>query len=417
VYRVVERQGALVAGIPKLISPDDHIQEPAHLWQSHLPAGLRDRGPRVERLRGDVALNAGDLGFIETPDGSVADVWHYESKRIPIVRIAAAVGVPRGEVDARPVTFDDIRKGCYDPAARLADMDVAGIEASLCYPNMFVRFCGQTFSLANDKDLALACIRAYNDYIVEEWCAASAGRLVPMGIVPLWDIKLAVAEARRLAELDFRSITFSEAPHLLGFPSIHSGYWDPLFDTCAATNTVVSLHIGTGGFPMLARDAPAAVPNVMASFNAGYTLTDLLFSGVFARFPRLKVCLAESQLGWIPYVLSRADFVWQEMSGEGFTGIDRTKMPKPPSEYFRSSVWVTFFRDPVGLELIDRLGADRVLYETDYPHTDSVWPDCQTVAADLTANLDASDAAAVVAGNARALFRVDTVDTGNGNGR
>jgi predicted TIM-barrel fold metal-dependent hydrolase len=394
-------------GIPRLVSPDDHIQEPAHVWETRLPGRLRDRGPRIERLRGRVDLGAGDLSFVETDDGQVGDVWNYDGKRVPIVRIAAAAGLPRQEVDARPVTFDDIRKGCYDQAARLADMDVAGIAASVCYPNMFVRFCGQQFSLAPDKELALACIRAWNDFVVEEWCAGSAGRLVPLGIVPLWDVDRAVAEARRLADIDFRSISFPEAPHLLGLPSVHSRAWDPFFDVCAATEMVVSLHIGTGGFPMLARDAPGAVPNVMASFNAGYTLTDLLFSGIFERFPRLRTCMAESQLGWIPYVLSRADFVWEELCGEGFTGVDRTEMPHPPSWYFARNVWVAFFRDPVGLELLDRLGADRVLYETDYPHTDTMWPVCHETAAAMTAHLDPATAADIAAHNAAKLFRID----------
>ena len=178
---------------------------------------------------------------------------------------------------------------------------------------------------------------------------------------------------------------------------------------------VVSLHIGTGGFPMLAKDAPAAIPNVMASFNAGYTLTDLLFSGVFARFPALQTCLAESQLGWIPYVLSRADFVYEEMSGEGFTGIDRAAMPHPPSWYFARNVWVAFFRDPVGLELLDRLGASQVLYETDYPHTDTMWPTCQEDAAAMTAHLDPAVAADIVAHNAAKLFRID-IGYGIGSG-
>jgi predicted TIM-barrel fold metal-dependent hydrolase len=396
-----------VARIPRIISPDDHIQEPPHLWQSRLPARLQQRGPRVERLKGRVAVNGGNLGFEEADDGTVGDVWCYDGRRVPIVRIAAAIGFERDQIDAQPVTFDELHKGCYDPQARLADMDTAGIEASLCYPNMFVRFCGQTFSLGEDKDLGLACIRAYNDYVVEEWCAGSGGRLVPMGIVPLWDVALAVAEVDRLAARGFRSISFSEGPHLLGLPSIHSGYWDPLFAACAEAEVVISMHIGTGGFAMLAPDAPVAVPNVMASFNAGYSLTDLLFSGVFVRFPNLKVCLAESQLGWIPYVLSRADFVWGEMSGGGFTGVDRSTMTEPPSAYFGRNVWVTFFRDPVGLELLDRLGVDRVLYETDIPHTDSSWPDCRAVAEEYTAHLSEDDAARVVADNARALFRIE----------
>jgi predicted TIM-barrel fold metal-dependent hydrolase len=326
---------------------------------------------------------------------------------VPLVRIAAAAGFGRDQVDARPVTFDDMRKGCYDPAARLADMDVAGIEASVCYPNMFVRFCGQTFSLAPDKELALACIRAYNDFIVEEWCAGSGGRLVPMGIVPLWDVALAVAEVERLAALDFRTVTFSEAPHLLGLPSIHSGYWDPFYAACAANGLVVSSHIGTGAFAMLAPDSPGSIPNVVASFNSAYTLTDYLMSGLFVRFPDLKVCLAESQLAWIPYVLSRADFVWNELRGEGFSDIDKSAMPHPPSHYFGTNVWCTFFRDPIGLRMLDHIGVDRVLYETDYPHTDTAWPDCQRVGAEMTDHLSEADAAKLLAENTRRLFRVD----------
>src|SRR5712692_7013666 len=254
--------GGLMPSVPRIISPDDHVQAPPHVWQDRLPARWRDRGPHIRRLRGVTDLGAGALSFVEDEGGSTGDVWHYDGRRIPIVRIAAAAGVPRGEVDAQPITFDDIRKGCYDPAARLADMDVAGIEASVCYPNMFVRFCGQQFSLAEDKELALLCIRAYNGFIIEEWCAGSGGRLVPLGIVPLWDADLAVEEARRLAGLEFRSIAFSEAPHLLGLPSIFSGYWDSFFDVCASAVMVLSLHIGTGGFPSLAADAPGAVPNV-----------------------------------------------------------------------------------------------------------------------------------------------------------
>jgi predicted TIM-barrel fold metal-dependent hydrolase len=145
----------------------------------------------------------------------------------------------------------------------------------------------------------------------------------------------------------------------------------------------------------------------MASFNAGYTVTDLLFSGLFARFPTLKTCLAESQLGWIPYVLSRADFVYEEMSGEGFTGIDRAAMPHRPSWYFARNVWVAFFRDPVGLELLDRLGHSQVLYETDYPHTDTMWPTCQEAAAEMMSHLDPAVAADIAANNAAKLFRID----------
>ena len=393
--------------LPKLVSPDDHVQVPAHVWQDRLPARWKEHGPRIERRRGVAHLGVGDIRFEDRDGGHVADVWHYDGKRIPLVRIAAAAGYGRGEIDGRPVTYDDMHKACYDPVARLAAMDTAGIEASVCYPNMFVRFCGQTFSLAHDKELALLCIRAYNDFIVEEWCAGSHGRLVPMGIVPLWDVDLAVAEARRLAGLGFRSITFSEAPHLLGLPSIFSGFWDPLFAECEASQLVLSLHIGTGGFPMLAKDMAGAVPNVMASFNAGYTLTDWLFSGRLQTFPGLRIVLAESQLAWVPYVLSRADFVWHEMRGEGFTDIRADAMPHPPSHYFDRNIWLTFFRDPVGLTLLEHIGVRNVMYEVDFPHTDSSWPTSHEVATEMTAGLPEHDAASIVAHTARDLFRIE----------
>lgn len=393
--------------LPRLISPDDHVQLPAHVFADRLPAKFRDVAPRVERLRGVADLGAGNIRFIEREGGHLADVWHYDGKQIPLVRIAAASGYPRSEIDGRPVTYDDMHKACYDPVARLAAMDQAGIEASVCFPNMVVRFCGQTFSLAEDKELALACIRAYNDFIHDEWCAGSGGRLVPMGIVPLWDPALAEAEARRLAGLGFRSISFSEAPHLLGLPSIFSGHWDRLFAECAAGGLVVSLHIGTGAFAMLARDAAGAVPNVVASLNAGYTLTDWLFCGLLPKLPDLRIVLAESQLAWVPYVLSRADFVWKEMRGEGFTDITNDAMPEPPSHYFRSQIFCTFFRDPVGLTQLDHIGVDNVMYETDFPHTDSSWPTSLETATQMTAHLSEADASKVVAETARRLFRVE----------
>lgn len=393
--------------LPGLISPDDHIQVPAHTFTDRMPAQFRETAPRIKRLKGKADLGAGDIQFIASDEGHWADVWHFDDKQVPLVRIAAAAGYDRREVDGRPVTYDDMHPACFDPHERLKAMDLAGIDASVCYPNMFVRFCGQTFSFAKDKELGLACIRAYNNFIHEEWCSGSNGRLVPMGLVPLWDIDLAVAEAQRLTGLGFRSITFPEGPHRLGLPSIFSGYWDRLFTECAKSGLVLSLHIGTGGFPMLAKDGSGAVPNVMASFNAGYTMTDWLFSGILPRLPDLKIVLAESQLAWVPYVLSRADFVWEEMRGEGFTDISADKMPQPPSHYFRQNMYLTFFRDPIGLTLLDEIGADNVMFEVDFPHTDTSWPSSHEIATEMTSGLSETVARNVVAETARQLFRIE----------
>src|SRR6185503_667255 len=144
-----------------------------------------------------------------------------------------------------PVAFADMRPGYYSVPERLADMDINNVERSLCFPT-FPRFCGQTFLEAHDKDLAASCVVAYNDWMVEEWCGPSGGRLVPLCLVPLWDPNLAAAEVERNAARGVRAAAFSEIPAYLGLPSIHSGEWDPFFAACDATGTVLCMHIGSG---------------------------------------------------------------------------------------------------------------------------------------------------------------------------
>ena len=140
-----------------------------------------------------------------------------------------------------------MRKGCYDPTARLADMDEGRIERSLCFPN-YPRFAGQLFSEAKDKELALACVEAYNDWMIEEWCGDSGGRLIPLGIVPLWDPQLAAAEVRRNAARGQKAITFTELPANLGLPSIHDRAATGIrcSPACDETATVICMHIGSG---------------------------------------------------------------------------------------------------------------------------------------------------------------------------
>ncbi len=215
-------------------------------------------------------------------------MWIYEDLVVPLRRNTTAVGHPRESLSMNTVTYDDIRPGCFEVGARLDDMDLNWVEASLCFPT-FPRFCGQTFLEAEDRDLALACVRAYNDWMVEEWCGESGGRLIPLTIVPLWDVDLAVAEVERNAARGVRAVCFSELPTRLGLPSIHTGYWDPFLAACADTGTVVNMHIGSSSATATASpDAPPAV-QVTLSFNyALVSMTDWLFSGVFPRHPEAE---------------------------------------------------------------------------------------------------------------------------------
>ena len=392
-----------VGDLPKIISVDDHVVEPAHLWDTWLPSAYRDRGPRVER-RGVAKIDfAGAAAYTEVFDDdspNKADTWVYGNLVYTHKRMVAAVGYPREEMTMTPITYDDMRPGCYDPVERLADMDLNGVEASACYPT-FPRFCGQTFHEAADHDLGHACVVAYNDWMVEEWCGDSGGRLIPICLIPLWDAELAAAEVRRNAARGVRAVAFSEIPVHLGLPSIHSGYWDPFFAACEETNTAVCMHIGSSSrMPATSPDAPPSVTATLGFANAMMSVVDFLWSGVLVRHPRLKLAYAESQIGWLPYILERIDDVWED--NQGWAGTKH--IPEPPSTYFHRQIYGCFFKDQTGIDMRDRIGIDRITFETDYPHSDSTWPDTPQVAARLLDGLTADEIHKVLRGNAIELF-------------
>jgi predicted TIM-barrel fold metal-dependent hydrolase len=392
--------------IPKIISVDDHVVEPAHLWQTWLPERYKERGPRSERRGIGTMRHVGGGTYEQTfdDDGPKADCWIYEDLIYINKRHVAAVGYDRDDMTMSPITYDEMRPGCYDPKARLADMDLNWVEASLCFPT-FPRFCGQTFTEAKDRELALACIKAYNDWMVLEWCGDSGGRLIPLTIVPLWDADLAAAEVRRNAERGVRAVTFSEIPPHLGLPSIHSGFWDPFFQACAETGTVVNMHIGSSSkMPATSPDAPVAVAATLSFNNAMGSLADFLFSGILIRFPTLRLAYSEGQIGWLPYILERADAVWEDHRAWG--GVAET-IPEPPSTYFHRQVWGCFFKDFHGLRSLDVIGEDKVTFETDYPHTDSTWPDTRAIAGRMMAGLTPAVIEKVVRGNAIHLYDLD----------
>jgi predicted TIM-barrel fold metal-dependent hydrolase len=394
------------ARIPKIISADDHVVEPPHLWETWLPAEFRDRGPKIVR-RGvlDIKFTGAAVYQEEFDDDSPnkADTWIYEDLVYTHKRMVAAVGYPREEMTMTPITYDDMRAGCYDPKARLEDMDVNWVEASACYPT-FPRFCGQTFSEGKDKDLGLACIKAYNDWMVEEWCGDSRGRLIPICLIPLWDAELAAAEVRRNAARGVRAIAFSEIPAHLGLPSIHSGFWDPFFRTCEETGTVVCMHIGSSSrMPATSPDAPPSVTATLGFGGAMTSVVDFLWSGVLVRFPKLRLAYAESQAGWLPYILERIDDVWEDNQGWAQT----KHIPEPPSTYFHRNMWVCFFKDQTGINNRDVIGIDRITFETDYPHSDSTWPDTKAVAARLLDGLSDEEVHKILRTNAIELFQLE----------
>jgi len=392
--------------IPKIISVDDHVVEPADVWQKRLPKKYLDVGPRVVRAPlGEMTFVGGNFSY-EKGEGNPCDWWHYEDKKIPQTRLSAAVGFDRDEVKITAITYEEMRPGCYDPKARLEDMDVNWVEASLSFPT-FPRFCGQTFMEAKDMELADLCVKAYNDWMFDEWCGGSDGRLIPLPIIQLWDSQLAAVEIRRNAARGGHAVAFTEIPPFLGLPSVHDadGYWDPFFQACAETGTVVCMHIGSSSkMPSTSKDAPPAVGSTLTYMNAAMSLTDYLMSGVFERFPDLVIAYSEGQIGWIPYVLERADAVWDHNRAWGGVA---DKVKKPPSQYYREHVYGCFFDDPHGLRSLEDMGVDTITFETDYPHSDSTWPNSKEVAERQMKDLDEEQIQKIVRGNAIRMLQLD----------
>ena len=211
----------------------------------------------------------------------------------------------------------------------------------------------------------------------------------------------AAAEVRRNAARGVRAVAFSEIPVHLNLPSIHSGFWDPLWEACQETNTAVCMHIGSSSrMPATSLDAPIAVTATLGFGNAMMSLVDFLWSGILVRYPKLKLAYAESQMGWVPYILERIDDVWEDNQGWAET----KDIPEPPSTYFHRQVYCCFFKDQTGIDMRDKIGIDRITFETDYPHSDSTWPDTKAVAAGMLDGLTADEVHKIVRGNAIDLF-------------
>lgn len=335
-------------------------------------------------------------------EGPVGDWWVYEDLHRPLTRLDTAVGYDRDEIRLEIITYEQMRPGSYDVPQRLADMDVNHVQSALCFPT-FPRFCGQTFTEAADRDLGLLAVRAYNDWMVEEWCGPSArGRLIPLTLVPLWDARLAADEVRRNAARGVRAVAFSEIPPHLGLPSVHTDDWDPFLAACDETGTVIAMHIGSSSrMPSTSADAPPAVGSTITFANCCFSMVDWLMSGKFERFPNLKVMYAEGQIGWIPYILERADVVWEENRAWGGVA---DKVHRPPSELFTDHVYGCFFDDAFGLRNLDAIGVGNVLYETDYPHSDSTWPKSKEVGEAQMGHLAPDVVERIVRGNAIELL-------------
>ncbi|MFE0358910.1 amidohydrolase family protein [Streptomyces nigra] len=393
--------------LPMIISVDDHIIEPPTLFQRWLPAKYQDRAPRVQRRLISREAKLFD-GLVEDPDGIPADVWLFGDSAYVLRRPILILDGVETTADMRgnePATYEEMHPACYDPRARLEVMASQHVEASLAFPT-FPRFCGQAFSeqTSTDREFGIACIEAYNNFIVEEWCGDSGGRHIPLPVVPLWDPVLAAAEVRRNAARGARAVTFSEIVGHLGFPSIHDGNWDPFFAACQETGTVICMHIGSSSKMMpMPPGAPDVVATTLQFSNSYASMADFIFSGVLDRFPDLKLAYSEGQAGWLPYAMERMDHAYTHHTW----GHGEVKMQELPSTYIRRNVYGCIFADRHAIEQAQQIGVDNLMFEVDFPHADGPYPHTLEHLAGQFAGIDAETTYKIVRGNAIKLFQLD----------
>lgn len=392
-----------------LVSVDDHVIEPRDVWTDRVPAKYRDAAPHV----------------VDDPvDG---EVWVYEGiKGKTGSAMNATVHRTKKEISLDGLTYEEMAPGCYDPVARIDDMDTAGILASLNFPSA-PRFCGQLFWEGKDKDLGLVCVQAWNDWMNDEWCGTAPGRYIPLMLIPLWDPVLAAKEIERMAAKGVRAMAFSENPTPLGLPDIHdpSGYWDPVWATCNETGVVVCMHIGSSSvMPKISENAPFVANMTWGASRTAGTMLAWLFSGLFTRFPNLKISLAEGNIGWIPYFLERAEYVWERQrywneAGQTFAAqsADGKAHGHLASDFayddfdirqlYLDHVYGCFLDDKAGLKMIEEVGENNIMVETDYPHSDTTWPDSQKLMNDRVAAAGLTDEQIykILRGNAERLFQ------------
>ena len=334
-----------------MISVDDHVVEPPTMYDAHWPERLKGRAPKV----------------IQTGAG---DIWEFEGQRAPNVGLNAVAGCPPEEYNVDPTEYTQMRPGCFLVEDRVKDMSAGGVLAGLNFPT-FPHFCGQFFARIDDKDIALVAIQAYNDWHIDEWAGSHPDRLIPMSLPPLWDPQAMADEIQRVAAKGCHAVTFSENPTKLGMPSYHTTYWDPFFKACADNNVVICLHIGSSSsMPLTTPDAPPEVVISLTPTNSMMAVADIVFSGIFKRFSTLQMAMSEGGTGWLPYILERMDYTYQHH--HAWTGTDLGG--RLPSQIFHDHFWTCFIDDAVGIDLREKVGLDKTMWEMDYPHSDSTWP-------------------------------------------
>ena len=339
---------------PQLISSDSHVSEPPDLWVERLDIKYRDRAPRV-------ALN---------PEGQEGAYFVYEGYPPHNLAIGLGAGRTPEELAAflKTGTYADARPGGWDPAQRLPDMELDGVEAEVLYTTLGFRL----FWL-KDAALQRACFRVYNDWLAA-YCSYAPQRLKGLALISLYDPKEGAQELERCARLGLKGAMIWCSPP--ADQPYSSEIYDPFWAAAQDLDMPVSLHAITGmeRIPWEYGAEKRAMRQTVTPHEIEKSFSILILSGVLERFPRLKIVSAENNCGWLPYYLQRMDRGFARFGPSGTVTPWPTKLTLKPSEYFRRQMYCTFIDDSFGVASRHWIGVDNVMWSSDYPHTASTWP-------------------------------------------
>jgi predicted TIM-barrel fold metal-dependent hydrolase len=380
-----------------VVDADSHWSEPPDLFTKRAPAALKDRVPRVETVDG-------------TP------MWVFDGQVVGRFSAAGVIGRDGRKENADTALFhwtvDDVHVGAYDPKVRLGVLDECGIDAQIIFPST-IGLGGQDLGLVDDEALCRAAVEIYNDGMAEIQ-EESGNRLLPLPLMPAWSVDACVAEARRVAALGARGVNMTSDPQDLGAPDLANRAWDPFWEACTELHLPVHFHIGAsvtgmtfyGKYPWESHgpNTKLAIGGTLLFIGNARVVTNLILSGIFDRHPGLQAVSVESGVGWIPFILEALDYEMAENAPE-----ELARLGKMPSEYFRTNLYATFWfennRNKLP-DLIEAVGEDRILFETDFPHPTCLYPDPLGSVAAKMATLAPGTRKKIMGENARALYRL-----------
>jgi uncharacterized protein len=380
----------------KVIDADTHMTEQHDLWTSRAPASLMERVPQVARLDGmacwcvDGAIlgRAGAGGVVDNHGNkgrSFEGLWEWE--------------------------IDRAHAASYDPVARVQLMDELGVYAQVVFPGV-VGLGGQGLAnVVEDVALRTMCLEIFNDASAEIQ-AESGNRLLPMALLPAWDIDLCVKEVQRAHGLGLRGVNLTSDPQDLGAPDLASPEWDPVWDACSSLGLPVHFHIGAslttmnyfGTYPWNAHDddTKLAIGGTLLFIGNARVVVNIICSGMLDRFPELKIVSVESGAGWVPFILEALEY---EMA-ENAPGL-RARLSLTPKEFFRRNIYATmWFEHSDLLNVVAAVGEDNILFETDFPHPTCLYPDPLGTAAKNMAALSPTAQRKILGENAATLYRL-----------